>query len=251
MTIGNFELNKYLNELLNVPAIKDYAPNGLQVQGTDNISTLVTGVTASLALIEKAIEINADAIVVHHGYFWKSEDPQIVGMKYQRIKSLIKNDINLYGYHLPLDVHPQLGNNVQLCQLIHSKVIGPLSDDPNIVGVKAEFDRPVKGTELALLLEKQLGFKPVHVPSNRLIKTIGICTGGAQGYITAAADNHCDAYLTGEISEPTVHIAMERDIHFFAAGHHATEKGGVKALGEHLADKFNLDIRFIDLPIPV
>jgi dinuclear metal center YbgI/SA1388 family protein len=247
----DFEI--FLNSLLKPEKIKDYAPNGLQIQGSDTITKLVTGVTASQALIDKAIQEKADALLVHHGYFWKNESYIIKGMKHKRIKALIENNINLFAYHLPLDIHPSLGNNAQLGQLLKIKITGPLEiNNPLSVALQGQLAEIITGDDFAKLINEKLKRECLHIkpPSNKKIKTIAWCTGGGQDYIELAAEQGIDAFISGEISEKTTHIANEMDIHFFAAGHHATERYGVKALGEYIANTQNLNVVFIDIDNP-
>lgn len=247
-------LEHYLTELLQAQAIKDFCPNGLQVQGKDKVQKIVTGVTASQALIDAAIEKKADALLVHHGYFWKNESPVITGMKYKRIKSLLDNNISLLAYHLPLDVHPELGNNAQLAKLLDITVTGLVEENnPFSVVVKGELEEAISGAEFNELISERLGRQSLHIESfsNKPIKTVAWCTGGGQGYIDLAAAQGIDAFISGEASEQTTHSARELDIHFFAAGHHATERYGAKALGEHIAKKFDLDVEFVDIDNPV
>ncbi len=254
--VTNLQLEQILDEKLNAQTITDYAPNGLQVEGKKEIHKIITGVTATLSLIEEAIEKNADAILVHHGYFWKSENPCIRGMKGKRIKQLLANDINLFGYHLPLDVHPELGNNAQLAKHIGVENLLGLEDKPNSIPVYGELKHAISAEELSNRLEKALNRKPILVGEfmddfpQKLIKTVSICTGGGQGYIDLAASKGIDAFITGEISEQTTHSAREQGIYFFACGHHATERDGVKALGEWLAKTYGLDVEFIDIDNP-
>jgi len=248
------ELEEYLNKLLKPNQIKDYAPNGLQIQGRNKIKKIVTGVTASQALIDRAIEEQADAIIVHHGYFWKNESYVIRGMKHKRIKALLDNDINLFAYHLPLDIHPVLGNNAQLAKLFNINVTGPLElGNPQSIAIQGELPKRQTGTELAQLIDSKLNRSCLHIAPhlNKTIKTIAWCTGGGQDYIELAAEQGIDAFISGEVSEKTTHIAHEMDIHFFAAGHHATERYGVKALGEHIIKQLRLDVMFIDIDNPV
>jgi len=246
------ELIKYVDELLNISDFKDYGPNGLQVEGAEEVKKIVSGVTASQALIEAAIERGADTLLVHHGYFWNGEDPRITGMKYRRIKALLDHNINLLGYHLPLDAHAELGNNVQLGLRLGFTARGGFAGDngPDI-GLYGDMNKTMAGEELASHIETGLGRQPLYVPGHdRPVKTIAWCTGGAQSYIERAADLGVDAYLSGEISEYTVHIARELGIHFYAAGHHATERYGVMALGEHLSQKFRLQHEFVEIDNP-
>ncbi len=239
-------------QFLNVNAISDYCPNGLQVEGKAQIKRIVSGVTASQALIDAAIELQADAILVHHGYFWKGEDQPIVGMKQRRIKALLAHDINLLAYHLPLDVHPEVGNNVQLAQRLGLTVTGPLEpDNPANVGLIGELDAPLSASEFAARIAAALDRAPLVVDHQQPIKRVAWCTGGAQGYIDHAIAAGVDAYITGEVSERTFHEAQENSISFFAAGHHATERYGVQALGAWLAERFNLEHHYVECPNPV
>lgn len=241
-----------LNNLLQPQFFKDYAPNGLQVQGRDAIQTLVSGVTASRALIERAIALNADAIFVHHGYFWKSEDPTITGMKFQRVKALIDHGINLFAYHLPLDAHPELGNNAQLAKVLGFRIEGGLQPgEPRPIGNVGSLAQSLALEQLGAQVAEKLGRPPLLVRGgDHPIRRIAWCTGGAQGYIEQAAALGADAYLSGEISEQTVHIARECGIHYIAAGHHATERFGASAVGQHLAERFGLAHHFIDIDNP-
>jgi dinuclear metal center YbgI/SA1388 family protein len=252
--MNNLQLEKILNEKLQPQLIKDYSPNGLQVEGVSEVKRVVTGVTASQALIDKAVELNADALLVHHGYFWKGEPEPIRGMKGKRIRTLIKNDINLMGYHLPLDIHPELGNNAELARLLEIEVEGGLEGHPQSVAMFGKLRKPMTGAEFAEKINKVLNRQPLHIaPDNadKMIETVGWCTGGGQDYIELAAANGLDAFISGEISERTTYSAREQDIHYFAAGHHATERYGIKALGEWLAKEHGLDVEFIDIDNPV
>lgn len=248
------ELETLLNTHLSSHLVKDYCPNGLQVEGKSDVQKIVTGVTASLALIEKAIELEADSLLVHHGYFWKGETEAIRGMKGKRIRQLIKHDINLLAYHLPLDIHPDLGNNAQLANLLGIDVLGGLENHPQSVAMHGQFESAISAEQLALKLQQVLGRHPLHLApfsSDKLIKTVGWCTGGGQDFINLAAEKGLDAFISGEVSERTTHSAREQDIHYFAAGHHATERYGVKALGEWLAQYHGLDVTFVDIDNPV
>ena len=251
--IDRATLVDYCNKLLDSGAFQDYCPNGLQVEGREQISLLVTGVTASQAMVDAAVAAGADMLLVHHGYFWKGESAPITGIKQRRLKALLANDLNLLAYHLPLDVHAELGNNVQLAQLMGWSISGGLEPgNPRSVGLHGELPEPRSGEEVAADLARVLHRQPQHIAGNdRPIKRIAWCTGAAQGYIDKAIALGVDAFVTGEISEPTVHAARENGIHFFSAGHHATERYGVKALGEHLAQHFGIAHRFIDIDNPV
>ena len=251
VALKNIELE--LESLLTPHQFNDYCPNGLQVEGCDQVQKLVTGVTACKALIDEAIKINADLILVHHGYFWKGEEQSITGIKRARIQSLLLHDISLMAYHLPLDVHPTLGNNAQLGKLLELDITGDFANyNGHNIGMLGETDRPYEVEDFGRLLASRLQREPLIIAGgDRKISRVAWCTGAAQNYIEQAVSAGVDAYITGEISESTVHIARESGIHFFAAGHHATERYGVQALGSYLADKFNLDHRFIDIDNPV
>ncbi|MEO0048540.1 MAG: hypothetical protein RLZZ410_1499 [Pseudomonadota bacterium] len=244
----------YLADLLQVDQVKDYCPNGLQVQGVSSIKKIVTGVTASKALIEEAIAQKADAILVHHGWFWKSDEPVIVGQLHARLKLLMDYNINLLAYHLPLDLHPQLGNNAQLAKIMGWSVSGSKGLDGLIWQGKPHASSKNLGNlgQLARSMSSRLGRDPLVIGDlNQPIKTIAWCTGAAQSYLNEAISMKVDAYISGEISEQTVHIAREMGIAYIAAGHHATERYGIQALGEHLAKKFGLTHTFVDIPNPV
>lgn len=246
------QLMLHLTSLLQPFNFKDYCPNGLQIAGREHVSTVVTGVTASQALIDAALEIGADTILVHHGYFWKGEDERLLGIKRERIKTLLMHDINLIAYHLPLDAHPLYGNNYQLAQILDFKIDGPINDEPGQLVLKGRLPRPMTGAELTAWLTGRLERTPLHIGEDAdIIETVAWCTGAAHSYLQQAIDAGVDAYITGEINEPTVHLARETGIHFFSAGHHATERYGVMALGEHLAEHFGLQVDFIDIDNPV
>lgn len=251
MAVALTTLVEETDRYLNVAKISDYCPNGLQVEGRPQVRRIISGVTASQALLDAAVEAEADVVLVHHGYFWKNEDPRIVGMKQRRLKTLLNNDISLLAYHLPLDMHGEVGNNVQLARLLGLTVEGPLEpDNPRSVGLVGSLEAPLMPAELKALVREKLGREPLMIEGRGPIRRVGWCTGGAQGYIDQAIAAGVDAYLTGEISEPTVHSARENGVSFFAAGHHATERYGVQALGEYLARRFAIDHLFIDCPNP-
>jgi dinuclear metal center YbgI/SA1388 family protein len=243
----------YCNTLLAAEAFNDYCPNGLQVEGTQQVQRIVTGVTASQDLLDAAVAAQADLLLVHHGYFWKGEAAAIVGIKQRRLKTLLSSDLNLLAYHLPLDVHAEVGNNVQLAKLLGWQITGPLEvGNPRSVGLEGELPEAQTGEQLVQALAAALGREPLFIAGHqRPVKRIAWCTGAAQGYIDKAIALGVDAFITGEVSEPTVHAARENGIHFYAAGHHATERYGVQALGEHLAQKFGVEHRFIDMDNPV
>ena len=253
MSVAIETLLARVDSLLTPAAFTDYCPNGLQLQGADQVHKLVSAVTASQAVIDRAIECEADALLVHHGFFWKGEDPVITGIKYRRIRALLSHNINLMAYHLPLDAHPEFGNNAQLAKLLGISVEGGLEPgNPHSVGNIGRLSSPVSAEEFCQRVTTALGRKPLLIKAgNHFIETIGWCTGAAQGYIDRAANLGVDAYLSGEISEPTVHNARELGVHYIAAGHHATERYGVQALGEVLAAQYALEYQFIDDDCPV
>ena len=258
--VGRDELSAYLDEHLQVARIKDYCPNGLQVQGKPIIKTLISGVTASIALIEEAIALKADAIMVHHGWFWKNDDARVIGQLHSRLKLLMDHEINLFAFHLPLDVHPVLGNNAQLAKVMGWRPLkGPerafLSSSSVMDGLiwegRPEASQKTLG-QLARSISGRLGRNPLVIGDlNKPIKRIAWCTGGAQGYINQAIAMKVDAYISGEVSEQTFHAAQESGVAYIAAGHHATERYGIGALGEFVAQKYKLNHQFVDIPNPV
>jgi dinuclear metal center YbgI/SA1388 family protein len=244
------QLEQYLRELLQPERFRDHTPNGLQIEGRPALRKLVTGVTASAAFLEAAAAAGADAVLVHHGYFWRNEDPRVIGVKRRRVAYLIQRDINLFAFHLPLDAHPEFGNNAQLAKLLHFRPAAQTGEQDLLwVG-----ELPVTLTLGALVqhVSRKLDrwVLPVGEP-RQPVRRIAWCTGAAQdGFETAIAAG-VDAYLTGEASERCVHLARESGVAFLAAGHHATERYGVQALGAHLAEKFLFEHEFIDIASPV
>jgi len=251
MTTRN-ELSRFLTALLQPEGFKDYAPNGLQVEGKPEVRKLVSGVTASRAFIEAAIERKADAVLVHHGLFWRGQDGTVTGWMRQRLKLLLGHDINLYAYHLPLDAHPNLGNNAQLGRAMgwtHAETVVTRFGDHQL-GAMAEV-APTDLTELCAHLERHLKRPVTAVPaSNCAIKKIAWCTGGAQSYFEAAIAAGADVYVTGEISEPQAHCAREMGVAYIACGHHASERYGAPAVGQHVAEALGLAHEFIDIDNP-
>ncbi|MBO1997161.1 type 2 GTP cyclohydrolase I [Klebsiella pneumoniae] len=243
----NSELEQLINDKLNSAAISDFAPNGLQVEGRETVHKIVTGVTACRALLDEAVRLQADAVIVHHGYFWKNESPVIRGMKRRRLKTLLANDINLYGWHLPLDAHPELGNNAQLAHLLGINVLGEI--EPLVPW--GELSMPVSGLELASWIEARLGRKPLwcgDTGPDTVSRVAGVPA--AARALSTPRRFGVDAFITGEVSEQTIHSAREQGLHFYAAGHHATERGGIRALSEWLTETTDLDVTFIDIPNP-
>ncbi|MBG13166.1 MAG: Nif3-like dinuclear metal center hexameric protein [Alcanivorax sp.] len=246
-------LLRVLDDELQPHRFRDYSPNGLQVEGREQVRRLVTGVTACQALIDAAIVEEADAIFVHHGYFWKNEDQRVRGMKKQRLQSLLRHDISLFAYHLPLDAHPQLGNNAQLARRLGLRIEGGMeAENPLSIGNVGRLDDPMSARDFAVHVESVLGREALHIGDGEdEIETLAWCTGAAQGFIEQARALGVDAYLSGEISEPTTHFARETGIHYFACGHHATERYGVQAVGDWLANEYGLEHIFIDIDNPV
>jgi dinuclear metal center YbgI/SA1388 family protein len=252
VAVDRDQLKRALDEELNSAAFNDYCPNGLQVEGSAVISRLVSGVTASQALIDRAVVLEADAILVHHGYFWRGEDPRLVGMKGRRISALIRANINLFAYHLPLDNHATLGNNAGLGRALNFASWKSLKENeasyPVFTSSYRE-NRPL--SEISRDLSEALGRSVTTVgEAETPIRSVAWCTGGGQGYIYDAADAGVDLFITGEISEQTVHVARERNVAFIAAGHHATERFGAKALGDWVAAKFDIEHEFVDIDSP-
>lgn len=244
-----YDIESYCNTQLEVHAFTDYCPNGLQVDaGQVEIKRLATAVTASGAVIEQAADWGAELLLVHHGYFWKNESQPLTGIKGQRIRRLMQSGISLLAYHLPLDAHPTLGNNAQLGKLLGWE--GAPLEERGLLW-QTELAAPMGAGKLTQLLDKALGRTPLRLTGSGDIQRVVWCTGGAQGYIEKAAAAGAHAYISGEVSEPTYHQVMELGLHYFAAGHHATERYGVKALGAHLAEHFGLEMAFFDQDNPV
>lgn len=247
------ELVDYTNGLLQSNSFSDYCPNGLQVEGRPQVRTIVSGVTASLALLEAAAAAGADAVLVHHGYFWKGEDARVTGMRRARLRQLLTTDTSLLAWHLPLDAHAELGNNAQLARVLGLQQSGSFGEEGGLqLACEGDLAEPCTPADLCGHIEQCLDRTPQHIPgSAQTISRVGWCTGAAQSYLEAAVGRGLDAFISGEISEQTVHIARESGIHYFAAGHHATERYGIQALGDHLAGRFGLAHRFIDIENPV
>lgn len=250
--VSRDELSQFLADKLLVSKTDDYCPNGLQVEGVAEINIVVTGVTASLALIDAAIDLKADCVLVHHGYFWRGENPCLVGQKYQRIKKLVDHGINLYAYHLPLDLHPEWGNNAQLAKLLALRQDG-FCAEKNLVsyGVATNSELKTVG-DLARWIQAKLDRPPLLVgAADQPLGRIAWCTGAAQNFLADAIQAGAGVYLSGEISEPTVHLARESGVAYLACGHHATERYGVQAAGNAIATQFGVKHYFVDIPNPV
>ena len=244
------ELRDYNASLLQTSLFKDYCPNGVQVEGRAEVRRIATGVTASQQVLDEAIAWGADAILVHHGYFWRNEDVTITGIKKRRIAQLLRHDVSLLAYHLPLDAHPELGNNAQLGRLLGLAEQGRFGEQ-NIAWMGS-----LEQAQTLAQFTRQVGHALNRVPqvigdAAKTLQKVAWCSGGAQGYFEAAIAQGVDAYITGEVSEQNFHLAQESGVVFIAAGHHATERLGVQALGDHLGKQLGLEHRFFDQPNPV
>lgn len=244
------ELQDYLDLLLDTSRFRDYSPNGLQVEGRAEVRRIVTGVTASQALLDAAARQDADAIIVHHGWFWRGEDGRVTGIRKARLATLLRHDMNLFAFHLPLDAHPELGNNAQLARRLGWQAEGRFAEqDIGFLGTPAA---PEPAAALALALGRALGREVQLVgDAGRMVRRLAWCSGAAQGFFEQAIAAGADAYVSGEISEQTVHLARESGVPYIAAGHHATERYGVQALGRHLAERFGLECAFVEVDNPV
>ena len=251
-TVTRQTLLSAFNDLLQPARFKDYGPNGLQVEGADTIRHIVSGVTASRALIEAAIDAKADAIFVHHGLFWRGQDGTVTGWMKQRLQLLLAHNINLLAYHLPLDAHPELGNNAQLGQRLGLQVQGTFGEqDLGLWGARADGQTFANAQALAAVVSGALQRESVVVQTPaREIRKVAWCTGGAQSYFEAAIAAGVDAFITGEISEPQAHLARETGVAFLACGHHATERYGAPAAAAHVAAQLGISHQFIEIDNP-
>ncbi|WP_301102614.1 Nif3-like dinuclear metal center hexameric protein [Propionivibrio sp.] len=247
------ELTRYLDHLLEAERFRDYCPNGWQVEGCAQVQRIVAGVTASQALVDAAIERQADALLVHHGWFWRGEDGRLTGFRKARLQALLKHDINLIAYHLPLDSHVDFGNNAQLARHLGWIVEGRFGEQD--IGWHGRLMVPTTLSELSSAIAVRLQRTPQVIAAKgdcqRLVSRVAWCTGGAQNLFEQALAQGVDVYLSGEISEQNVHLARESGVAYIAAGHHATERYGVQALASHLTERFGLDCEFVDIDNPV
>ena len=242
-------IEKHLASTLDINRFRDYCPNGLQVEGRSRVNRVVSGVTANLALLEAAVAMQADMVLVHHGYFWRGEDPRVVGTRQRRLRLLLENEINLFAYHLPLDAHPELGNNAQLAKVLGLEADGRFGEQD--IGWLGRSQAKTVG-ELADLVGRALGRVPLVIgDADQPVERIAWCTGAAQNSMEAAINAGATAYLSGEISEQTVHLARETCVAYLACGHHATERYGVQAVGDCLARAFGVAHNFVDIENPV
>ena len=247
--VARVELDTYLNALLETARFQDYGPNGLQVEGKAEVHKIVSGVTASLALIDAAIDAEADAVLVHHGLFWKGQDGRLTGWMKQRVERLLRHQINLFAFHLPLDAHPLYGNNAQFGNRLGVSADAYFGNQN--LGCMGSLIEPLSLQALSAMLQSQLRRVPTLAPGDgRPLRRLAWCTGGAQGYFEAAISSGADVFITGEISEPQAHLAAETGVAFIACGHHASERFGAPALAQHLADKFGLEHQFIEIANP-
>jgi dinuclear metal center YbgI/SA1388 family protein len=263
--VSTRELCAWIDSTLKTASFNDYCPNGLQVEGRNQVSHIIAGVTASEALIDAAIARGADTLLVHHGWFWKGEDPRVRGTRKTRLAKLLAHDINLLAYHLPLDAHPLLGNNAQL-----ARVLGLIPDRETLPDANNRDNNPIvtvgpnnliwlgamPGANTLSQVAAQTGQRLqrqalVIGDPDKTVKRIGWCTGAAQNMLSDAIDAGVDCFITGEISEPVVHLAREAGVAFISAGHHATERYGVQALGAEIARIFNIRVDFVDIDNPV
>ena len=247
------DIIQWCDQTLKSPEFKDYAPNGLQIEGKTEVHKILAAVTASQDAIDAAIRENADLLLVHHGYFWKGEAYPITGMRGKRIKSLIQHDISLLAYHLPLDSHPSLGNNAAIADLLKLERIEALDpSERHPIGNIGYLNQPMPVEEFKKFVSEKLKFDVTHLPADKnMIEKVGFCTGGAQDFIVKAAEQGCDAYISGEVSERTFYEAKELDVHYFACGHHATERYGVQRLGQAISEQFDIEYVYFELNNPI
>ncbi len=247
------DIIQWCDQTLKSHEFRDYAPNGLQIEGKAEVQKILCAVTASQDAIDAAIAQNADLLLVHHGYFWKGEAYPITGMRGHRIKSLIKNDISLVGYHLPLDSHPTLGNNAAIAEILELENIEALDpSERNPIGNIGYLKQAMSPEAFKSYLTEKLGFDTVHLNAERnSVQKIGFCTGGAQDFIGKAFEQNCDAYISGEVSERTYYEAKELNVHYYVCGHHATERYGVQRLAKAISQQFNIEYSYFELNNPI
>jgi dinuclear metal center YbgI/SA1388 family protein len=244
------ELVRYLDQLLESARFKDYCPNGLQVEGAGEIGRIIAGVSACRALIDAAVARGADALLVHHGWFWRGEDGRVTGFRKARLQTLLAHDLNLIAYHLPLDAHPELGNNARLAVILGWQAVRRFGEQD--LGWMGRLAVPQTLAEIARDVAERLQRAPLVIgDADRRVERVAWCSGGGQGYFEQAVTLGVDAFLSGEISEPAVHLAREAGVAYLAAGHHASERLGVQALAGHLSAKFGLECEFVDIDNPV
>lgn len=247
------DIIQWCDHTLKSNEFKDYSPNGLQIEGVNEVTSITCAVTSSMDAINACIKNGSKLLLVHHGYFWKGESYPIVGMRGNRIKKLIENQISLVAYHLPLDAHPTLGNNAAIANILGLRNIIAL--DPNQkypIGNIGFLEQPLTAIDFQRKLSQHIQPHILHLNANKThVQKIGFCTGAAQGFISRAAEQGCDAYLSGEVSERTFYEAKELDVHYYACGHHATERYGVQRLGQAICDEFGLKYHYFEQNNPV
>lgn len=243
------DIDVYLSAVMQAATFVDYGPNGLQIEGRERVGRLVSGVTASLALIEAAIAAQADALLVHHGLFWRGQDGRLTGWLKQRVQRLMAHDISLFAYHLPLDAHAEFGNNAQFGRRIGVSADSRFGEQS--LGFVGSLEQPMTTQDLLGRLRQISSRTPAHVEGDgRALRRVAWCTGGAQAYFEGAIAAGADVFITGEMSEPQVHLARETGVTFIACGHHASERYGVQALGSHIAEHFGIEHRYIEIDSP-
>lgn len=247
------DIIQWCDQTLKSKEFKDYAPNGLQIEGKTEVKKILAAVSASQDAIDVAIAQDADLLLVHHGYFWKGEAYPITGMRGKRIKTLIQNDISLVGYHLPLDSHPALGNNAAIADLLELENLVALDPaERNPIGNIGYLKNPMSPEDFKTFVSERLKFDAIHLPADKTsIQKVGFCTGGAQDYIHKASAQDCDAYISGEVSERTFYEAKELDVHYYACGHHATERYGVQRLAKAISEQFDIEYSYFELNNPI
>ncbi len=251
--ISRDELSRYMADYLRIGDFEDLGPNGLQVCGKEEISKIVTGVSASVELFEEALRREADAVIVHHGIIWNFERPLYRGSYKKRIKLLLENDLNLFAFHLPLDAHEGVGNNRVIADTLGLRNQQPFGRYKGFfIGFRGEFSEPLPAQKVFEAITRKINSGALIFPFGpEKIKTVGVISGGAQKEVQQAVGEELDLYLTGEVSEHIFHYVKEEGIHFVAAGHYATERFGIKALGDHLKNRFPVEVEFVDIPNPV
>jgi len=252
-SVSRHDLVAYLDQYLDATRGRDYGPNGLQIEGREKIRKVVTGVSSCHELFVRAREAGADAVLVHHGLFWDGMPRTLIGFQFRRVSELIRGEMSLLAYHLPLDRHPEIGNNALACRAFGLDGMEPFGIHEGLpVGYKGRFPEPITAMELEGRCRRIYGQEPLAFLSGPdPVKSLGIISGGAQGELYQAIGEGLDAYITGEVSEWVMNVCREAGIHYLAAGHYATERLGIRALGEHVAEKFGIEAEFIDVPNPV
>lgn len=251
--VARDDVIRHLDAYLEIGGVSDYGPNGLQVEGAAEVTKIVTGVTASEALILEAAARGAEMLVVHHGIYWNHQSPVLKGSLLKRVRALLQGGITLLGYHLPLDRHAEVGNNAPALRDLGATDLVPFAIAKGVsVGWKGRFATPIAPAELVSRVQRVYGCNPLtFLEGPDFVETVGLVSGAAQGEVSTAVDEGLDAFLTGEVSEYNLHIAKEEGIHHVSIGHHASERVGPRHLATHLADRFDVVAEFVDVPNPV